>query len=66
MVKHQEEGIMGHLSMGKEKRKMRSEMGVGLRVRKKSILFQLTTWGKQYNLWGYKKKKKKKKSRTGI
>lgn len=56
MVKHQEEEIMGHLEMGKEKRKRRSEKGVGLRVRSKSELCQLTTWVKWYNLWDQKKK----------
>lgn len=47
---------MGHLEMGKEKRKRRSEKGVGLRVRSKSELCQLTTWVKWYNLWDQKKK----------
>lgn len=46
MVKHQREGIMECLSMRKEKRKMRSEVGVRLRVGSKSVLLSVNCLGK--------------------
>lgn len=44
---------------------MRSEKRVGLRVGSKSVLCQLTAWGKWYNPWE-KKKKTNQKNRTEI